>query len=283
MTFSIFLKQRVNFSCQILLHSNIHRYKPLLLTDALYTMIFALMSKYSDPMKITMGEYSSSRKSAIIALSIMVPIPTISVIFSMNLTQGILGNIIWFLSKLMLVAIPLIWCMKVDKYRPDFGIKNLHGLKMGVYTGIGMSLVVYLAWLILGRSYLDYSEIKGVFLSTGLTNPGVYFGLAAYWIFLNSILEEFVFRWFIFEQAEKILSSNSAIFISAIAFTLHHTVAMSFMFPLWINLLASIGIFLGGCIWSWLYLNHRNIWSPYVSHMLVDVTLFAIGGWILLR
>ena len=229
-----------------------------------------------------MNAGKSTSKYAIIALAIMIPIPTISVIFSMNLAQGLVGNLVWVFSKALLVFVPLIWYIRIEKVRPKFPLKDLDGWKMGIYTGLGMSLVVFLAWLFIGRTYLDYSEIRQTFESTGLMNPILYLGLALYWIFFNSILEEYIFRWFIFEQSEKIVSSNLAVIISASAFTLHHSVAMSFMFPIWINLIASIGIFVGGVIWSWLYLRYRNIWVPYVSHMLVDVALFAIGGIILL-
>ena len=230
-----------------------------------------------------MGQTVTKKRNAIVALLMIIPIPTISVIFSMNVAQGNIGNVVWFLSKILMISIPLWWCFKIDGDRPKFSIPDKEGMKFGILSGLGMSLVLFLAWLIIGRDYLDYSQIKDTFSSTGLTDPLIYFGVAAYWILMNSVLEEYVFRWFIFEQFEKIKSGNIAVVFSALAFTLHHTVAMSFMFPVWINILASIGIFVGGGIWSWLYLRYRSIWVPYISHMFVDVALFAVGGLILLR
>ena len=49
----------------------------------------------------------------------------------------------------------------------------------------------------------------------------------------------------------------------------------------WAIILGSLGVFCGGVIWSWLYLRYRSIWPCYVSHAIVDVTMFGIGAYIL--
>jgi membrane protease YdiL (CAAX protease family) len=71
---------------------------------------------------------------------------------------------------------------------------------------------------------------------------------------------------------------------AALAFTAHHVVALAGQFNWDITLLASLGVFIGGTAWSWLYLRYRSIWPGYVSHAIVDVAIFVIGyglifGW----
>ena len=39
----------------------------------------------------------------------------------------------------------------------------------------------------------------------------------------------------------------------------------------------SLGVFAGGCIWSWIYLRYRDIWGAWVSHVLADIIIFIIG------
>ena len=45
--------------------------------------------------------------------------------------------------------------------------------------------------------------------------------------------------------------------------------------------LCSFGIFLGGAIWSGLYVKYRSIWPCYLSHAIVDLCVFAIGAWMM--
>ena len=64
---------------------------------------------------------------------------------------------------------------------------------------------------------------------------------------------------------------------SALAFTLHHVVALSAHFDGPLVPLASLGVFLGGLTWSFLYLRYRSVWPCYVSHAIVDLPIFWIN------
>jgi membrane protease YdiL (CAAX protease family) len=43
------------------------------------------------------------------------------------------------------------------------------------------------------------------------------------------------------------------------------------------NLLASLGLFVGGVAFSWQYVRYRSIWIPYITHAMCDVVVFGIG------
>ena len=45
---------------------------------------------------------------------------------------------------------------------------------------------------------------------------------------------------------------------------------------------ASLGVAVGGAAWAWLYERTGSVLAPWVSHLLIDATLFVIG-WDLLR
>ena len=42
--------------------------------------------------------------------------------------------------------------------------------------------------------------------------------------------------------------------------------------------LGSLGVFIGGVTWSWMYRKYRSVWVPYVSHAMVDIAIFAVGA-----
>ncbi|MBQ9619355.1 MAG: hypothetical protein IJR44_02575 [Neisseriaceae bacterium] len=49
------------------------------------------------------------------------------------------------------------------------------------------------------------------------------------------------------------------------------------------NILASIGIFAAGVIWSGLYAKCRSVWIPYISHLWADIAVFGIGAYLIFQ
>ena len=60
-------------------------------------------------------------------------------------------------------------------------------------------------------------------------------------------------------------------------FTIHHIVALQNYFDPLATAICSVGIFIGGAIWSWCYIRYRSIWPGYLSHAIVDVAVFSVG------
>ena len=91
------------------------------------------------------------------------------------------------------------------------------------------------------------------------------------------MLEEYVWRWFVFRKCELLMGGRLAVPFCAILFTVHHTLALTVWVQWQLSMLASLGVFLGGSIWSGLYLRCRSIWPPYVCHIFADIAIFIIG------
>ena len=64
---------------------------------------------------------------------------------------------------------------------------------------------------------------------------------------------------------------------SAIGFTAHHVIALAAQFNWIVTVFASMGVFIGGATWSWLYKRYRSVWPGYVSHAIADIPIFVIG------
>lgn len=209
--------------------------------------------------------------------------PSISVIFGIEILDNELHSQIFFIiCKFWIFIVPTIWYLKVDKNIFSRALPTIEGLKVGSLTGVGMSIIIIITWLIFEKS-INLEEMKGILESKGLSNFYLYIFGMLYWIFINSLLEEYVFRWFITTKASILFGNDYyAIIFSAFLFTLHHALALYFFgFIFWQIFIASFGLLSAAAIWSWLYLKYQSIWVCWLSHAICDVIVFLIGYHIL--
>ena len=187
----------------------------------------------------------------------------------------------WAAAKLWLFGLPVLWHLLVDRQRLSISPARQGGFGVAVLTGTLAAAGIASGYLLIGHRVIEAALIRKTLEPIGLTRPQTYIALSVYWIVINSVLEEYVFRWFIMRKCERLIGPAAAIAASAAIFVVHHSIAMAAYFPWWINLLASAAIFTAGAVWSWLYVRYRSIWVPYISHAIADVAIFALGGWLI--
>ena len=88
------------------------------------------------------------------------------------------------------------------------------GYAMSIGLGLAMSVAMLLAWFLLGDA-IDATLLSDALEPVGLLNPTVYLLATVYWILFNSLLEEYVFRWFLVIKSETLVGpGNPAIILS---------------------------------------------------------------------
>ena len=175
----------------------------------------------------------------------------------------------------------------------------------GLVTGLLTLAVIIGAWELFAHKLVDAAMFKEKMLDIGLGTPVNYLAFAAGVTFINALLEEYVWRWFVYRKWYEVLSRKprtggpvaipgavgspgrpwlagglpgaGAIVLAGLFFVLHHSIAMSVYFDWQVNALASLGIFLGHVTWSVIYLRYKNIYAGYVSHIFADIGLFVVG------
>ena len=222
------------------------------------------------------------RRLALIALLLVGLAPTASIFISFGTDGGIISQVAYFISKLWLLVIPLIWYLKVDGGKLSFSKPEQGGYAMSIGLGLAMSALIFGAWFVLG-GLIDGDLLKAAVEPVGLLDVRLYIGGVIYWTVVNSLLEEYVFRWFLVVKSEALVGTGTpAILLSAFIFVIHHTFALLFFgFPWWANLLASVSLFIGGAIFSWLYIRYRSVWMPYIAHAICDIAVFGVGALII--
>ncbi|MBI4601780.1 MAG: CPBP family intramembrane metalloprotease [Planctomycetes bacterium] len=214
---------------------------------------------------------------SLLALLLLVPAPSVGVLLAMRIAPGPVGQAVYGLSKLWLLALPLLWLRLVEKSPVSFSPPRRGGFFFGIASGLLMGGAVVLAYLGLGGLVIEPETFRAEAVKNGIGTPGRFAALAAYLILVNSLLEEYVWRWFVFRRCEDLLPSGAAVAASAAFFTLHHTIALAIQFEWLVAALASAGIFAGAAVWSYTYGRYRSIWPGYSSHVIVDVAVLVIG------
>ena len=220
----------------------------------------------------------NARNTALLGLILVSIAPSISVTTGFVFQAGILSVIVFVFTKIWIFGLPGFWHLKVENQAFSWSTAKKGGWGMSLLLGIGMMLVVWFAYFLLGEQMLQPDALKLILDPVGLTVPWKLAAAIVFWVFINSVLEEYVFRWFISSKVEQFVDGKwRSTFISSAIFTLHHSIALVFFLDPVGAFLASLGVFIGGSIFSWLYLEYRSIWVAWVAHACADIAIFAIA------
>ncbi len=227
---------------------------------------------------------TSVRLKALVALLLLVPAPSFGVALSMMIdgTRGTLvGQAAYALSKVWILALPIVWTLWVDRQKLSLSPARKGGF--GVATGLGLLIAASIVggFMLFGQQIIDPVVLREAVQGNGIGTPLRYLGLVVYLTFVNSLLEEYVWRWFVFRKCETLVVGGAAVLCSALFFTIHHVFALKAQMGWTPTLLGSAGVFIGGAVWSWCYLKFRSVWPGFVSHLIVDAAVFGVGWYLI--
>ena len=218
-----------------------------------------------------------TRRSAILAILCLGPLPTLGVAIAAFGEPGIVGQSVWLFAKLGLLIGPAMWWKFVQRQPCRLSKPSIVGFVPGLISAIALAAIIFLSYWWVARPLLNFNELRAMLAGLGINTKTQYFLLAGYLTLINSFIEEYVFRWFFYRQFQRLMPPVLAVFSAALLFTVHHTVVLAAYIPWYFNALASFGVFSGGLIWSFLYFRYKQIWPAYISHIGADVGVFLIG------
>ncbi|MHC5002639.1 MAG: CPBP family intramembrane glutamic endopeptidase [Planctomycetota bacterium] len=218
------------------------------------------------------------RRRAAGALALTVPAPSIGVVAAMVLAPGATaGQVVFAACKLWMLLLPAVWRLRVDRRPISLSPARHGGLGVGALLGLAIAVVILAAYALVGERLIDEHHVREIARRTEIAGPVRFLVAAAFWICINSVIEEYVYRWFLFEKCEVLVGTRTAVVLSAAFFTIHHVIALRTQFDGLVTAIGSLGVFVGGLVWSWCYQRYRSIWPGYVSHAIVDVAVFWLG------
>jgi membrane protease YdiL (CAAX protease family) len=199
-------------------------------------------------------------------------------------------QILYFVSKGLIFSFPAAWWLMVERraraveYIPGERVQPVRAARGDIALGVGSGALIgaslWCIYLLLFRGVIDAAT-----LAARVKQFGMYEHYLLYMMFLsivNSGMEEYYWRWFVFGRMRTRLGAPAAVVLSSLAFAAHHFVALhEFLGSAWLAGLFSLGIAVGGAVWAWHYHHTGRLWGVWVSHCIVDVAALSIGYYLL--
>jgi membrane protease YdiL (CAAX protease family) len=232
------------------------------------------------------------------------------VVVSESSTTGAPPNlsmqILYAVGKVVQFGLPVLWVWRTDRgaLRTLFAIErpetppadagrnsgnSPYGIRLGLWFGIAVAaivLVIYMATRrddVLQPSDLFFgvpARLRAKLNQLGLMTPWRYVELGVFLAVINSGLEEYYWRWFVFGRLKRYLPVAAAIVVSSLGFMGHHVIVLGVYFPgrFWEAVVPfSLAIALGGAVWAWIYHKSGSLAGSWISHFIVDVAVMAFG------
>lgn len=190
-------------------------------------------------------------------------------------------------AKVIQFSLPAVFLIVFGKARSDPKPSNIvkisrGGLRIGMTFGLAVGVMI----IVLAEHWRD-TLLVGVAdrVATkvgefGAGTPIRYLGLAIFLSGFHSLMEEYYWRWFVHARLRQYLAFAPAALLSGVAFAGHHIFVLDFYLPgrFWSAAVPfTLAIAVGGMFWAWLYERTGSLAGPWISHMIVDAAIMAVG------
>ncbi len=203
-------------------------------------------------------------------------------VWSEGLDAG-LRQTVYGVAKVVQFGFPIFWVGFVQRNRPKLWPVSYSGVGVGVAFGLSVlvaALGLYQGWFKDAPFFTaGIGPIQAKIADMGFNALWKFAALGVFYSLLHSLLEEYYWRWFVFDQLKRLTQLGPAIAISALGFMAHHVLVIGAFFGMSSPLtwLLSAAVAVGGAFWAWLYHRSGSLMGPWLGHCLVDAAIFLIG------
>ncbi len=237
---------------------------------------------------MTLMEEKTSRFDLPVTASAIVLPTIVTVIYFVVLAKSpaAIQQAAYAIGKGIQFGLPIVFMWLFHRWRlrqPPEKRTNAVDWLIGFAFGLLVVASMFAAWFLflsgteIGNSVTAavVEKVSGLKLNT----PLKFLALGVFYALGHSLLEEYYWRWFVFERLTKMTSKWNANVISSVGFAAHHVILLATFFG-WsspLTWLFSAGVAVGGIAWAWLYDRSGSLLVPWISHLIVDAGIFALG------
>lgn len=228
--------------------------------------------------------YTSRRDWIAIVVGLILPtVVTLAYFILAASAPPVVQQLTYGIAKTGQFLFPILWVMLVQRRRPQPWPWSAAGVPFGLVFGLVVAATMWLGYHFLLQKVAFFiaaeDQIRAKIAGMNLETPSIFMGIGVFYSLIHSLLEEYYWRWFVFGQLSERTSLSTAIVVSSLGFMAHHVLVLGTYFGFFspITWLFSMCIAVGGGVWAWLYHRTGSLLGPWLSHLLVDAAIFAIG------
>ena len=179
------------------------------------------------------------------------------------------------------IALFLLLPFLLSRFDRDLRIRELFSFRRkGFGLALGLGIAVY--GVILGAYFLlapvfDFSPIAALLSENAGVDRGNFLFVSLYISFVNSLLEEFFFRGFLFLNLRRKTGRLAAYLFSAVLFAAYHAAMMIGWFSPALYVLAMAGLTAGGAIFNALNERQGTVYTSWLVHMFANFAINTVG------
>lgn len=218
----------------------------------------------------------------IIATSILVVL--LLYFFDQVMTVNYMSKIV--LKITLFVIFPVVYTMRTGENVLQSSISNIKTNKfktrrwnVGVVLGVIIFVVLIVTYIFI-KPYIDSDQLVFEFQEKYKINKSNILYYSFYLVFINSFLEEFFFRGFLFLNIKKLGFRKTAYAFSSLLFAVYHIANFQNWFSLPVFILSLVGLFVGGCIFNYLDDKQETFLNSWFVHICADLAVVLIGFYI---
>lgn len=180
------------------------------------------------------------------------------------------------------VKILLFLCLPILLFREQKPLfSRLQADKRGIFTALGLGLAVYAVilaayFIIAGMGWYDFSGIADQLSANAGVHRDNFLYVSLYISFVNSLLEEFFFRGWLFDSLRP-FGEMPRWSLCCGLFALYHVAMMTGWFSPVLFALAMVGLAAGAAIFHWLNRRFDALLPSWLVHMFANFAINTIG------
>ena len=150
------------------------------------------------------------------------------------------------------------------------------GFLIALALGLGIYGIILGGYFLL-RGVFDFSQVAGSLTANAGVTKENFLYVSLYISFVNSLLEEYFFRGFVFRNMKQDTKPWVSYLLSSVLFAVYHIAMMLGWFGFGLNALIMVGLALGGCIFNLLNDKLGCIYASWLTHMFANFAINTIG------
>lgn len=226
----------------------------------------------------------NKKKNLIYLIATSILVVALLYIFDQVMTLNYLSKIA--LKTALFIIFPMIYTILTGENVLKSSIENIKtneskklGLNRGLILGAIVFIIIVIAYVFM-HQYIDSTQLVLEFQEKYKIDKNNIIYYSFYLVFVNSFIEEFFFRGFLFLNMKRLGFRKTAYAFSSLLFAVYHIANFQNWFSVPIFVLALVGLFAGGYIFNYLDDEQETFLNSWFVHICADLAIVVIGLYI---